>query len=135
MAEITVTIETEINPTESEDKVKQAIQNIFDNIPTHTETSGKTTTLQAQSTGRDTLRKLYYLLRRERIRDAAKRVFLSGLSGNIIIFFLNKQVAYVGHISFSEETSESPLGPIKVTITTDNPREIINWLTSKIQKE
>jgi hypothetical protein len=132
MAEITVTIETEINPTESEDKVKQAIQNIFDNIPTHTETSGKTTTLQAQSTGRDTLRKLYYLLRRERIRDAAKRVFLSGLSGNIIIFCLNKQVAYVGHISFCEPEGESPLGPIRVEIKNSDPLCLINWLTPRM---
>jgi predicted RNA binding protein with dsRBD fold (UPF0201 family) len=131
MAEVTVTIETEVNPTESEDKVKQAVQNIFDNIPIHRETIGKTTLLQGQSTGREALGKLYYLLRRERIRDAARRVFLSGLRDNTITFFLNKQVAFVGHISFSEETGESPLGPIKVTMTAENPRQIITWLTSK----
>lgn len=131
MDEVTVTIETEINPTESENKIKQAVNNIFDNITTHMETQGKTTILQAQATGRETLRKLYYHLRRERIRDAARKVFKNGLSGETITFCLNKQVAYVGHISFSEETAESPLGAIKVTITAENPREIISWLTSK----
>ena len=131
MAEFTLTIETEVNPTESEDKVKQAIQNIFDNVTIQTETSGKTKTMKAEARGRETLRRLYYLLRREHIRDAARKVLFSCLSGNTITFFLNKQVAYAGHVSFSEETAESPLGPIRVQITSENPREIINWLASK----
>ncbi len=131
MAEVTVTVETEVNPTESEEKVTQAIQSIFDNAAIHAETNGNTTTLEAATTGRGALRKLYYLLRRERIRDAARKVFFGGLKGNVVKFFLNKQVAYVGHISFSQESAESPLGPIKVTITAENPREIISWLTSK----
>ncbi len=132
MAEVTVTIETEVNPTESEEKVRQAIRSIFDNVIIHAQAVGNTTTLEASATGRETLRKLYYLLRRERIRDAARKILFGGLKGSSITFFLNKQVAYAGHISFSQETAESPLGPIKVTITAENPRGIISWLTSKI---
>jgi len=81
--------------------------------------------------GTEGLTKLYNLLRRERIRDAARSIMFRGLEGNTITFYLNKQVAYAGHLSFSELTGESPLGPIKVTITCDNPRELIDWLTPR----
>jgi hypothetical protein len=44
---------------------------------------------------------------------------------------LNKQVAFAGHVSFSKEVAESPLGPIKVKIESENPRDLIDWLTPK----
>jgi len=77
------------------------------------------------------LTKLYNLLRRERIRDAARAVLFGGMSERTIVFYLNKQVAYVGHVSFSQPVGESPLGPIRVEIECDNPREIIDWLAPK----
>ena len=52
----------------------------------------------------------------------------------LIRFWLNKQVAFAGHISFCEETAESPLGPLKVTIETDNPQQLIEWLAEKTEK-
>jgi predicted RNA binding protein with dsRBD fold (UPF0201 family) len=56
---------------------------------------------------------------------------LEGLDGKTISFCLNKQVAFAGHVSFSKEVAESPLGPIKVKITCENPTELVNWLTQK----
>ena len=41
------------------------------------------------------------------------------------------QVAFAGHISFSEQTAESPLGPIRVNIETDNTELLIGWLAEK----
>ncbi|NWG10184.1 hypothetical protein HXY33_00270 [Candidatus Bathyarchaeota archaeon] len=132
MDEITVYIETEINPTESEEKVKQAIENIFGNVQTKVQSIYKGGLITAETKGLDALTKLYNLLRRERIRDAARVVFFEGLDEKSISFCLNKQVAYAGHVSFSKEVAESPLGPIKVKIMCDNPRELIQWLTRKI---
>lgn len=79
----------------------------------------------------DTLTKLYNLLRRERIRNAARGALYEGLNQKSIIFYLNKQVAYMGHVSFSQPEAESPLGPIKVEIECDNPRELIEWLAPR----
>jgi len=87
--------------------------------------------LIAKARGVDGLTKLYNLLRRERIRDAARGVLFEGLGEKSIIFYLNKQVAYVGHVSFSKPVEESPLGPIKVQIRCDNPRELVEWLSPK----
>jgi predicted RNA binding protein with dsRBD fold (UPF0201 family) len=131
MDEIIILIEAELNPTESEDKVKHAIQNIFGSVQTRVQPIYKGGILTAEAKGPDSLAKLYNILRRERIRDAARKVFFEGLDGKTISFCLNKQVAFAGHVSFSKETAESPLGPIKVKIECDNPKELIDWLTRK----
>ena len=131
MDEVSVYVEVEINPTESEDKVKSAVENMFGNIPMQMKPLGKSSLLVSEAIGLEALTKLCNLLRRERIRSAARAVLYEGLKGNTISFCLNKQVAYAGHISFSKEVAESPLGPIRVRIECTNPRELINWLVSK----
>ena len=128
----TVYVEAEINPTESEQKVKQAIENIFGNVQTRVQTMRRGGMMTAEATDHEALTKLYNLLRRERISAAARKAFFEGLNGKTISFCLNKQVAYAGHISFSQEEAESPLGPIKVRIVCENPRELIEWLTPRI---
>jgi predicted RNA binding protein with dsRBD fold (UPF0201 family) len=131
MDEVNVYVEVEINPTESEDKVKRSVENIFGSISVQIKPLHKGKLMVVEAKGLEALTKLYNLLRRERIRSAARKALFEGLRGNVISFCLNKQVAYAGHISFSKEVAESPLGPIKVRIECENPRELINWLTSK----
>lgn len=131
MDEINVHVEAEVNPTESEEKVKRAIENIFGTMQTQTKPIAKGSLLIAEGTGIEALTKLYNLLRRERIRDAARGVLFEGIDGKTINFCLNKQVAFAGHLSFSKEVAESPLGPIKVKIKCDNPKELIDWLAPK----
>lgn len=131
MDEVNVYVEVEVNPTESEDKVRRAVENIFGNIHVQIKPLHKGSLMVAEVKGLETLTKLYNLLWRERIRSAARMVLFKGLNGKVISFCLNKQVAYAGHVSFSEEVAESPLGPIKVRIKCENPRELINWLAPK----
>jgi predicted RNA binding protein with dsRBD fold (UPF0201 family) len=131
MDEVSVCVEVEINPTESEEKVKRTVENIFGSIPVRIKPLHKGNLLVARAKGLEALTKLYNLLRRERIRDAARGALFGGLHGNIISFCLNKQVAYAGHISFSEAVAESPLGPIKVEIECEDPRELIDWLAPR----
>jgi len=131
MDEINIQVEVEINPTEDPEKVKRAVENIIGNAEFEVKPQRRGSLLVAKAEGMDGLTKLYNLLRRERIRDATRGVLFGGLSGKSIVFYLNKQVAYVGHISFSQPTAESPLGPIKVQVQCDNPRELIEWLAPK----
>jgi len=129
--EISVQVEADINPTENEDKVKRAIENMFSNLELEIKPQRKGSILIGNGRGMDALTKLYNLLHRERIRDAARGSLYEGLSGKSIVFYLNKQVAYVGHVSFSKPVAESPLGPIRVEIQCDNPRELIDWLAPR----
>src|SRR3989337_1221700 len=115
MDDITVRVETEVNPTEAEEKVKAALANVFGTLPIVTKPSN-VGNLSAEAKGREALDNFRNLLRRDRIRNAARKVLFAGLRGETISFFLNKQVAFAGHISFSQETGASPLGPVQVVL-------------------
>ena len=131
MAQVTVHVQAEVNPTESEEKVRIAICNVLSNATITVNPSSKASTLAAQASGQDSLVKLRNVLRSDRIRDAARKALFRSIRDGNISFCLNKQVAFAGHVSFSEETAESPLGPIRVTIESDNPRLLIEWLAEK----
>ncbi len=131
MAEVTVLAEVEINSTEDADKVKAAVNNVLGNASITIKPSHNGNVLFAEAKGQDSLVKLRNLLRQDRIRDAARKLLFKSLRGGKISFFLNKQVAWAGHVSFSEETGESPLGTIHVTIETDDPQRLIEWLAEK----
>jgi len=49
MEEIAIRVETEINPTEAEEKVKMAVANLFGNISTQTKPSYKGSILIAEA--------------------------------------------------------------------------------------
>jgi predicted RNA binding protein with dsRBD fold (UPF0201 family) len=131
MGEVTIHVETEVNPTEAEEKVKMAITNLFGNMLTHTKPSYRGSVLTAEAKGQEAPVKLRNLLRMDRVRDAARKVFFARLRGKTISFCLNKQVAFAGHISFSEEVGESPLGPLRIRIECENPRQLIDWLAPR----
>ena len=134
MVEVTVFVETEVNPTEDEDKVQTAVNNVVGNSSITLKASLTGSILTAEAKGVDSLVKLRNMLRNDRIRDAARRILFKSIRGNKISFFLNKQVAFAGHISFSEETAESPLGPIRFIIETDDPLQLVEWLAEKTGK-
>ena len=131
MDEIKIRVRVEVNLTEDLEKVKRAVENVFSMAEFEVKPGQKRSLLIAKAKGIEGLSKLYNLLRRERIRDAARRVLFKGLRKNSITFYLNKQVAYAGHVSFCQPVAESPLGPVKVQITCDNPKELIEWLAPK----
>lgn len=130
MDEVSVHIEVEVNPTESEQKVKEAVENIFGAMTMQTKPLHKGSLLLAEAAGHEALTKFHNILQREHIRAAARAVFLQGLERTSVNFCLNKQVAYAGHVSFSQEVAESPLGPIRVKIKSENPRQVVDWLTA-----
>ena len=134
MDEVTVNVETEIYPTESEEKVKAAVTNIIGNASMTIKTEDKVNLLIAEAKGQESLVKMRNIMRSDRVRDASRKALFRNTRGNTVRFCLNKQVAFAGHISFCEETAESPLGPIKVSIETDNPQELIDWLAEKTER-
>ncbi len=134
MEEVIVHVEAEVYPTEDEEKVKTAISNIVGNPTFTVSTAFKGSILKAEATGQESLIKFRNALRNDRIRDAARKLLYRAINANKISFYLNKQVAYAGHISFSEETAESPLGPLRVTIESSSPVELVDWLAEKTEK-
>jgi predicted RNA binding protein with dsRBD fold (UPF0201 family) len=135
MNNLSVHVEVEVNPTEDLEKVKQAVENIFGTVAFKVESRTWGQLLIANTTEKAGLSPLRNMLARERIRAAARKVLLGGMDDNSVTFYLNKQVAYADHVSFSQKTAESPLGPISVQISCSNPRELIEWLTPRPTKE
>lgn len=90
--------------------------------------------MTAYTKGQEKLSTLRNVLHKDHIRDASRKALQHGLRGNTITFYLNKQVAFSGHVSFSEAEAESPLGPIKVTIEAEEPLQLINWLAPRTSK-
>ena len=120
-----------MNLTESEEKVRTAVANLFAGLPIVVSSSHNGSVLEAKVKGQEALIKFRNLLRNDRIRDAARRVLLTSTKNGAVVFCLNKQVAFAGHISFSEEIAESPMGPIKVTIKCDDPKKLVDWLAPR----
>jgi len=131
VSEILVNVEVQVNPTEDLEKVKHAVENIFGAVTFNVKPKTWGQLLIVKTSGTEALTKISNLLSREQILAAARKVFRRGMDDNSLTFYLNKQVAYAEHISFSQQTAESPLGPIKVQIRYDNPRKLIDWIAPR----
>ena len=125
---VRIRVEAEIRPTEDPEKVRRAVLNVFDPDTVRVERYGSYSLLVAESGSYQSLRKLYELLRRERILDAARSYMLKGMQPGMIVFRVNKQAALVGRLSFADMDSEVPMGPITFIIETRRPMDVINWL-------
>jgi predicted RNA binding protein with dsRBD fold (UPF0201 family) len=128
--ETKVLVKVELNPTEDESKVMEAVSNLTGSSAFKRWSQGRRTYL-VQEGDEFLLTKLRSLLRRDRTLDAARRLMLRGIEGSTIIFHINKQVALAGHVTFCMPVGESPLGPITFHISTDDPKSLIEWLATR----
>ena len=128
---VRISVDIEANPTEDPNKVRVAVQKVLGDFQLDIVEDRGGKRLLGEAEGLEMLSSFRDLLKREQIRTAARRVLFNGLRENMITFYLNKQVAYVGHISFSQSSGESPLGPIRVTIQCAKPHQLIDWLAPR----
>jgi len=138
MNEIRARVETPLNPTEDPGKVARAVHNLFPSANLVNEKADvRRSRLYATMTRLEDLENLKNVLRQEAIRDAARKVLFNSVSGSSIVVYLNKQAAFAGKASFCERYDESPLGPITLTITSESPEQVIDWLapSSRARKQ
>jgi len=121
-------IEAPLYPTEDFNKVKKAIENIIPGIDCKIEKIGKNTYIVGEIEGVKGLKLFHQQLREQQILDTARSVLKRSVSGNTIIFYIRKQAAFMGKIHFCDAYAETPLGPITIQITSDDPQKIIDWL-------
>lgn len=121
---IVTTVSVLLFPTEVEERVRKAVENVFPGARlTLVKKEGYVDRLEGTAPSLDAL---HDLLRRQKILDTARHSFFSGLRGKEIAFQLNKQAALMGYVNFLDH--EVALGGIYVTIETDEPELIIDWL-------
>lgn len=113
-----------VNPSESIEKIEKAISNIFP----YSIINNNNLTIHAQSKELRSFEKIYQFIHNNKLQKNYLRSLEDHLQNDTTWFYLNKQAAFVEQIAICEESNESPLGPIKVTITSSNIDAIIDWL-------
>lgn len=113
-----------VNFSEDPNKVKMAISNIFPYSKIQTENCS----ISAMSKELRSLEKIYETIHINRFQKVFGRNLEKNLENNTTWFYLNKQAAFVERIIICEEAEESPLGPIKITLTSSNIDGIIDWM-------
>ncbi len=113
-----------INPSESIDKVEQTISNIFP----YSIINNDNFSINAISKELRSFEKICQFIHNNKLQKNFLRSLEDNLKNDTTWFYLNKQAAFVEQIALCEEFDESPLGPIKVTLTSSNIDRIIDWI-------
>lgn len=121
-------IEAEVRPTEDPAKVEAAIKKIFPTL----QLDRVKNSFVGESAEVETLDRLHQLLRLQMILDSARSIMRKGRQGNMMRFMLNKQVATVGKVSFTD--GESSLGPIVVTLEAPDIERLIDYLAPRTRE-
>ena len=116
-----------VNPSEDPKKIEKAISNIFTNSTIKTETFS----VSAQSKNLNSLEIIYETIQTKQSQKIYRRNLEKNLENDTTWFYLNKQAAFVEKIAICEEADESPLGPIKVILTSSYIDRIIDWIVSR----
>lgn len=121
---IELRVETVLNPSEDPEKVKKSLVNVVNGCRPVT----KDGHVEATCTGIMSLHHIRVGVRSKSTLGVFRKLLEWNRKGNVTWFLLNKQAAYMGVISLAEHYEESPLGPIRVTITSKSLDTIIEWL-------
>jgi len=113
-----------VNPSEDPKKIQKAISNIFPYSTIKTENF----LLSSQSNELKSLEKIYETIHTKQSQKIYRRNLEKNLEGDTSWFYLNKQAAFVEKIAICEKSDESPLGPIKVILTSSYIDRIIDWI-------
>jgi len=127
-----IEISVPIFPSEDISKVKEAVSNLLETPNFNEIQINGTTYLACILEERAGLDKLREMIKKERIRNATRRILRKDRTEETLVFFLNKQAAYVGRVSFSKPYGESPLGTIQFKIESGDIDAVIDWLAPRV---
>lgn len=112
-----------VNPSEDPEKTRKSISNIFP----YSTTKNENYSISAESNDLTSLERIYEAVHSKQSQKTYRRNLQKNLKNDSTWFYLNKQAAFVDKIAICEESEESPLGPIKVILTSSKIDKIINW--------
>ena len=112
-----------VNSSEDPKKTQKSISNIFPYSTIKIENYS----ISTESKDLTSLEKIYEVVHSKQSQKTYRRNLQKNLKNDSTWFYLNKQAAFVEKIAICEEAEESPLGPIKVILTSSKIDEIIEW--------
>src|SRR5919112_5340257 len=124
-SQIDLKVEATVNPSERTQKVIDAIANLFARCSPDLSYRSR---VVGRGVGSDSLAILYEQVRSRSAMGVLRRMLLDNRAGDSTWFLLNKQAATAGIAAVIEEEQESPLGPIRVTLSCEELDALIDWL-------
>jgi len=118
---VDVRVSCPVCPSEDQEKVRDAVLNIFPDASLERTDRG----FEGKA-GTDCF---CNLVRKQKILDSTRSMMFKGIRGGSITIHLNKQVAVVGKISFTEP--RTILGTLAVTFETDDPESTIDKIAPR----
>lgn len=122
---IDLKVEAALNPSEHTQKVIDAIANLFTRCSPEMSYRSR---VVGRAVGSDSLAILYEQVRSRSAMGVLRRMLSDNRAGDSTWFLLNKQAATSGIAAVIEDEQESPLGPIRVTISCEELDALIDWL-------
>ncbi len=119
-----IEIFSSVNPSEDPEKVKKAILNILPGSDITTEDYS----IKAKINGLHSLERIYESVHSTQSQRVLQRHLEKHMDRNSSWFYLNKQAAFVEKVVLCEEAEESPLGPLKLILTSPNIDSVIDAL-------
>lgn len=116
-----------VNPSEDPKKIQKSISNVFPYSTIKIENSS----ISFQSNDLKSFEKIYETIHTKQSQKIYRRNLEKNLENDTTWFYLNKQAAFVEQIAICEKADESPLGPIKVILTSAYIDRIIDWIVSR----
>lgn len=122
---VDVKVEAPVNPSEDPQKVIGAIEGVIQRCYPEFRYGSR---VVGRAAGSEPLGLLYEQIRSRSAMGVLRRMLLDNRTGDSTWFLLNKQAATAGIAAVIEEDQESPLGPIRVTISCEELDTLIDWL-------
>ena len=116
-----IQVSCKINLSEDPSKIKTAVLNVFPGL----EISVDDQKLIGKS---DDISSLSNISQAIHTKITYHRILTKNTKENSTWFYLNKQAAFVNTVALCSESDESPLGPIKVVLETDDIENTIQTL-------
>ena len=124
---VEVRLKATVSPSEDPGKVAGALQNVLGGtLGAEVEKGGAELTT-------DDVRVISHIkdqLRDRHVRSAARRQLLVNSAGRTTFVMLNRQAAAAGVVAVCGSAEESPLGPIYISVESDELPAVIDWLTA-----
>ena len=123
--QIEIEISCKVNPTESYDIIIKSINSLFEGIKLEFRYGDR---IIGKSRNLEVLNVIYNQARDRYITSVLRRLLLSNLYEYSTWFYINKQAATKEVMVLVEDESESPLGPIRINLKSNNIERVIEWL-------
>jgi len=118
-------VEAAVNPSEDPQKVIDAIERVIDRCSPEFRFGSR---VVGRADGTEPLSLLYEQVRSRSAMGVLRRMLLENRAGDSTWFLLNKQAATAGIAAVIEHEQESPLGPIRVTLSCEELDSVVDWL-------